>query len=177
MMKWKAVTTFGLVCSLVLATSVRAQQNAVSVDGCAELARAVYEEVSSAAINGTHRGGPWVISPRHEHVSVCETTTRTVSRAFTHAMASAGIDVQWGIPGSIPHPGDYCLSAFLSQCYPDRYPLGQTDDMFVQSSWAVVSHSVMRAMANPFGSDEVRFRPNELKLHVGLALRSVKQTH
>lgn len=173
-MKWKAVVALGVVCSLILVSNARAQQIAVSVDGCAKLARAVYEEVSGAAIYGSHRGGPWVINPRHEHVSICETTTRTVSRAFTMAMASAGIEVRWSVPESDPSPGDYCLSAFLSQCYPRRYPLGQTDAMFVQSSWAVISQSVMRAMANPFSSNEVRFRPNEMKLRIGLALRSVE---
>lgn len=176
-MKWTAVTTIALVSLLTLASSARAQQVAVSVDGCAELARAVYEEVSSAAIRGSHRGGPWMISPRYEHLSVCETTTQTVSRAFTLAMASAGIDVRWSATGDAPSPGDYCLSAFLPQCYPGRYPLGHIDDLFVQSSWAVTSQSVMRAMANPFSSNEVRFRPNELKLRIGLALRSAERSH
>lgn len=175
MSKWYAVIVMVVAGALAPVSNVRAQHVSVSVDGCAELARAVYGEVSSAAIHGLQRGGPWVISQPHEHVSVCETTARTVSRAFTQAMASAGIQVQWGLPEVPPSPGDFCLSAFLSQCYPDLYPLGQTDAVFVQSSWAVVSQSVMRAMANPFSSDEVRFRPNDLKLRIGLAMRSVER--
>lgn len=177
MSKWNAVILISFVSALIPVSTTRAQQMSVSVDGCAELARAVYDEVSSAAINGSHRGGPWVISQRYEHVSVCETTTRTVSRAFTHAMASAGIDVRWGIQEPSPNSGDFCQSAFLSQCYPNRYPLGEADAVFVQSSWAVVSQSVMRVMANPFSSDGVRFRPNDLKLRIGLAMRSVEHLH
>ena len=162
---------------LDVAGSARAQPVAVSVDGCAELARAVYEEVSGAAIHGSYHSGPWVISPRFEHVSVCETAARTVSRAFTLAMASSGIDIRWSEAGAGPRPGDVCLSAFLSQCYPNRGGLpgqrGGADAMFVRTSWAVVSQSVMRTMANPYSSDEVRFRPNDLKLRIGLALRSI----
>lgn len=175
MLKWNAVIFMVVASALTPVSNAHAQQVPVLVDGCAELARAVYDEVSGAAIYGAHRGGPWVISQRHEHVSVCETTTRTVSRAFTQAMASAGIEVRWTAPEAGPGPGDICQSAFLSQCYPDRYPLGQTDAVFVQSSWAVVSQSVMRAMANPFSSNEVRFRPNDLRLRIGLAMRSVER--
>ena len=65
-------------------------------------------------------------------------------------------------------------------CYPDRYPLSSlassTDSMLVQKSWAAVSQAVMREMYNPMSSDEVRFRDNDLKLRLGLSLRSVSDT-
>ena len=186
MKKWNAVMLFSAVCVLSATSNVRAQQIPVTIDGCAELAQTVYEEVSNAAFYGAHRGGPWIISPRFEHLSVCESTTKTVSKAFTLALASAGISVRWSNARIGPDPGDYCLSGFLSQCYPTRYPLhgesGDPDALFVRSSWTVVSQTVMRAMANlipfnPFSGNEVRFRPNDLKMRIGLALRSVESIY
>lgn len=177
MTKWiTSVTAAALIC-LAQGSDARAQQIEVSVDGCALLARAVYEEVSGAATAGPHRSGPWMINPRFEDIEVCDTATRTVSKAFKLAMASEGIDVRWD--GGAVEPGDICLSAFLSQCYPNRYPLaGAASDLdaaFVQRSWSIVSTSVMRAMANPYSSDEVRFRPGEMRLQMGLALRTVER--
>jgi hypothetical protein len=176
MAKWIIAVIAAQLVLLAPGSQTAAQQIDVSVDGCALLARAVYEEVSVAAKSAPHRAGPWVINPRFENIAVCETATRTVSKAFKLAMASAGINVIWGASGI--DPGDICQSAFLSQCYPNRYPLGNTsgdpDAVFVQSSWELVSRSVMRAMANPYSSDEVKFRPSELKLRIGLALRSVE---
>ena len=153
----------------------RAQQIPVAVDGCAELARVIYAEVSAATLYGPGKSGPWVISPGQGDVSVCEHTARTVSRAFTSAMMSAGIAVDWGnYPGD---PGDYCWSGFLSQCYPNRDPRFfvnySTDTALVRKSWAIVTQSVMGEMHNPFSSDEIRFRNDDLKLRLGLSLRSV----
>ena len=146
----------------------------VPVDGCAKLARIVYDEVQSNALNGTGRAGPWVIDYEGGDVEFCATASKTVSRAFTSAMASAGYSVTWD--DDRLHPGDYCAGHYLSQCYPDRYPdPGQTFSPFVSQSWAVVSRAVMGAMYNPYSSNEVRFRGDELRLRIGLGLRTVSR--
>ncbi len=167
-----------LIIPLVLglaASQTHAQLSPVAVDGCAKLARVVYSEVSAAAVYGPNKSGPWSINLGQGDLSVCEHTARTVSRAFTSAMLSAGIDVSWSRDDT--SNGDFCWSGFLSQCYPERDRLSYsgigTDAAFVQQSWSVVSQSVMREMYNPFSSDEVRFRDDDLKLRLGLSLRSI----
>lgn len=165
-----ALSVFGLT-----AHEAGAQQTIVAVDGCTKLARVVYAEVFAAALYGPGRSGPWIIDAGQGEISLCTHTVRTVSRAFTSALRSAGFDVSWG--GQSIDPGDYCMGGFISQCYPDRDPkLAPTlglDAAFVQKSWAIVSQSVMREMYNPYSSDEIRFRDNDLKLRLGLSLRLV----
>ena len=158
------------------ATNSQAQPIPVAVDGCAKLARIVYAEVATAAHYGPSRSGPWLIDIGQGDLEICEHTAKTVTRAFTSAMQSAGVDVSWGVDRG--RNGDFCWSGFISQCYPDRdrlaYSSVATDSQFVGSAWAVVSQTVMREMYNPFSSDEVRFRDDDLKLRLGLALRSVR---
>ena len=165
----------GVAMLVLLAGNVRAQRISIEMDGCAVLARAVFEEVSAAALYGPGQSGPWLINPRQADISICRTTARTVTRSFTSALRSAGIEVYWN---EDPDPrGDYCFSGFISQCYPNRDPLSSVasseDTAFVRKSWAVVSQSVMRAMSDPLGSDEVRFNDDDLKLRMGLSLRSI----
>ncbi len=159
----------------------RAQMTPVAVDGCAKLARVIYTEVSASATYGPGRSGPWLIDLGQGDISVCKHASRTVSRAFTSAMMSAGFDVNWrrDDDDGPADPGDYCLSHYLSQCYPKRYPYpvsgfaSSSDLAMIGKSWAAVSQAVMREMYNPISSDEVRFRESDLKLRLGLALRSV----
>ena len=162
------------------ASDTHGQITPVAIDGCAKLARVIYSEVSSAATFGPGRSGPWLIDQGQGDISVCSHTAKTVSRAFTSAMLSAGFDVNWQRDrgdGSVDR-GDYCLSAFLSQCYPDRYPIStmvsSANAGLVQRSWTAVTQTVMREMYNPISSDEVRFRDSDLKLRLGLSLRSVR---
>ncbi len=175
MAKW-IFAALAIVLVLVLpAQQSSAQLKPVKVDGCAKLARVVYAEVSSSAIFGTDRAGPWTIDLGEGDLVVCNTTAKTVSQAFTSAMLAGGIDVSWGRGDS--DRGDFCWSGFLSQCYPDRRGLAYStiggDADFVQKNWSVVSQAVMREMYNPFSSDEIRFRDDDLKLRLGLSLRSV----
>lgn len=172
-----------LIIALLVAVptgNTQAQLTPVAVDGCAKLARVIYAEVSSAAIYGPSRSGPWLIDQGRGDISVCTHAAKTVSQAFTSAMLSAGFDVNWGSDwdDGIRDLGDYCLSAFLSQCYPERYPMtsiaSSFDTSLVQKSWAVVSQTVMREMYNPISSDEVHFRDSDLKLRLGLSLRSME---
>lgn len=159
----------------IAASEARAQPIPVSVDGCAELARVVYAEVSAAALYGPGKSGPWVIDAAQGDIAVCSHTAKTVSTAFTAAMMSAGIEVFWRRDSG--SQGDFCLSRFLSQCVPNRHSrffVGYgADTTLVRKSWAVVSRAIMREMHNPFSSDEVRFRDSDLRLRIGLSLRSV----
>lgn len=168
------------MCAGVPAGLVGAQPKPVAVDGCAKLARVVYAEVSAAAIYGPGKSGPWLIDLARGDIEVCSHAAKTVSQAFTSAMMTAGLEVYWRRDGydGPPDPGDFCLSGFLSQCYPNQSPplsntLYGANNTLVQKTWAIVSQAVMRDMYNPFSSDEVRFRDNDLKLRLGLSLRSI----
>ena len=179
-----AKRTFATRAVLLLAALPAGQVNAqvipVAVDGCALLARIVYSEVSSAAVYGPGRSGPWLIEQVPGDISICKHAAKTVSQAFTSAMMTTGLDVNWrrGWDDGVPDPGDYCLSGFLSQCYPEREPLSSiasgTDATLVHKRWAVVAQTVMRKMYNPISSDEVRFSESDLRLRLGLSLRSMR---
>jgi hypothetical protein len=169
------------VAVLLFAATVHAQLTPVAVDGCAKLARVIHSEVAAAATYGPGKSGPWLIDPGKGDISICTHTARTVSRAFTAAMKSAGVAVKWHVNDAWanPLPSDYCLNAFLAQCFPARGPVDvvdRSDRDFVQRSWALVAKAVMREMYNPVSSDEVRFRDNDLKLRIGLSLRSIDAT-
>ena len=147
----------------------------VDVDGCAELARVVYSEVQASALRGPGQSGPWLMSPEAGEIRICKTAAKTVSRAFSQAMMGSGRDVQWDRYRG--RGGEYCLSGFLSQCYPDTsldYASTSTSVSYIQKSWMVVLQAVMREMHNPVSSDEVRFRKDDLKLRLGLGLRSIR---
>lgn len=161
---------------VLTATGSEAQLTPIAIDGCAKLARVIYSEVATAAHYGPTRSGPWTINIGQGDLEICEHTTRTVTRAFTSAMLSAGLTVTWGPDGD--RNGDFCWSGFISQCYPDRDHVGYSSTVsgsgFVEKTWSVVSQAVMREMYNPYSSDEVRFRDDDLRLRIGLALRSVR---
>jgi hypothetical protein len=162
-----------------LSTSVsQARSKDVAVDGCAMLARAIYTEVSSSAIHGPGNAGPWLIDQGRGDVVLCKHAAKTVSQAFTSAMSSAGIDVGWkrSRVDEIENGSGHCLRAFLSQCYPDRNPRSKSsaNAFVVQNTWAIVRQAVMREMYNPASSDQVSFRANDLKLRLGLSLRSIE---
>lgn len=172
MAKSMFATLASLLASFVFMGQTIAMEIPVRVDGCAVLARAVYSEVSAAAFFGPGRSGPWPIAAGQGEISICTTTAKTVSRAFTAAMSSAGYEIDWG--GGVAEPDGYCLNRYLSRCHPNRDGRQIPDDgAVVQEFWSVVSRSVMRQMYNSFSSDEVRFRGGDLKLQLGLSLRTV----
>ncbi len=92
-------------------------------------------------------------------------------------MSSAGVEVRW--TDEPMDPGDYCPSGFLTQCYPRGAAIttGSIDPnpLPVNEAWSAVAQAVMRTMANPYSSNEVRFDPDRLRLQLGLALRSIKR--
>ena len=162
-----------------VASDAAARPTEINVDGCAMLARAIYSEVSSSATDGPANAGPWLIDQGRGDILLCEHAAETVSRAFTAAMLSAGISVSWGSDrfDDIAGRDEFCRTSFLSQCNPDKYRLsGQAFsavDAVVQETWAIVAKAVMREMYNPVSSDEVSFRSNDLKLRLGLSLRTI----
>ena len=162
-----------IVALFVAPAAVSATPKTIAVDGCAKLARIVYSEVSAAVRYGPRRSGPWTIDTGRGDLVVCEHVAETVSRAFASAVGTAGIDVSWGVDEDV----DYCPGGFLSRCHPNRDRRGSSmagaRTSFVDGSWSAVTRVVMRSMYNPFSSDEVRFRVNDLKLSLGLALRPV----
>jgi len=174
------VTPFILLLTALAASDSEARSTAVTVDGCAMLARTVYSEVSSSAKYGPANAGPWLVDQERGDILVCEHVAKTVSRAFTAAMLSAGIDISWQRDGAGRTAGrvHYCRSAFLSQCNPNEIRLSGTGselgDTIVKNTWGIVAKAVMREMYNPISSNEVNFRVNDLKLRLGLSLRSVQ---
>lgn len=148
-----------LTLMILLATgAARAQQPVVGVDGCAILAILVYTEVTEAGFRGARAPGDSVY-PGPGEITICNQTTRSVTAAFSSSLRNMNIYVSWGYhPGD---SGDYCLSHFLSQCYPDRNPnmppLSATQRNFVAASWSAIYGSVSRAMATAPGADISRF--------------------
>lgn len=158
--------------SLCLLSSGSAVADEIRIDGCAELARIVYDEVQSSVRHGPGGAGPWYINPDQGEIHVCRTAAKTVSRAFTQAVQSAGVDFHWG---GLMDQGDYCLGHYLSQCYPNTRSLPGTGlgAGSVGPIWLKVSQTVRSEMYNPYSSDEVRFRADDLRLRLGLSLRTV----
>ena len=155
-----------LVCVCVLAISgqARAEQSRRHAEGCTVLAEIIYSEVTAAIWRGPHALGS-VSDERSSHgIAVCAQTSRTVSKAFSTAMLSVGADIRWD--DAPPHRGDSCLSGFLEQCYPDRYPLGSP-----ASSWSAVSATVQRAMPLGVASDQSLFSQGALRLALRAALQ------
>ncbi len=149
--------------ALIVTNNARGQEPFIGVDGCAVLAQLVYSEVTEAAWYGPSRFRPWTNNAGETKVSICNQTTRTVSKAFTSAMTSIGSEVRWG--HQYVEPGDYCLSGFLEQCYPGRYPVDSPAD-----TWIAVSKTVQQAMPRGTGSDQSVFSSEAMRLALRSAL-------
>ena len=61
MAKRMFATLIYLAMVMLFAINAQAQPGPISVDGCAKLARVIYSEVSSAAMYGPGKAGPWMI--------------------------------------------------------------------------------------------------------------------
>ena len=159
------VATFMLVgiCALAISGQARAEQARRDAAGCSVLADIIYSEVTAAIWRGPQALGS-VTDERASHgIAVCAQTSRTVSKAFSAAMISVGADFRWD--DAPPHPGDYCLSGFLAQCYPGRYPLQSP-----VGRWGAVSGTVQRAMPLGVASDQSIFSRDALRLALRAAL-------
>lgn len=152
------------IATLLTTSNAQAQQPVVGVDGCAILAMLVYTEITEAGFHGVGAPGDPVY-PGPDEITICNQTSRSVTGAFTASLRQMNIYVSWGHRTGFN--GDYCLSHYLSQCYPDRNPympaLTAADRIFVATSWSAISGAVNRAMAIAPGTDVSRFDPARLR--------------
>ena len=136
---------------LLLGGSATFAQPARAADGCSLLDTLVQESVYRAATE--YR--PMLRQDKAErplrsrvpvYRQACLRTGEVTTGAFTRAMARLGITIGW-YP---PHPGDFCWSGDLSQCYPDRSPDGPglppNQLAFVYDAWKGVRHAVTSHM-------------------------------
>lgn len=142
-----------------------------TTDGCALLAEVVYERVRTGSF-GAAAAGRQVDAAAYRGVSRCERTAEAVSAGFTRALAESQVFVTWPTPSEIP--GDRCLSADLSQCYPRSNPYlspyGSATTQWVASRWRAVQATVGRSMPAGVASDESRFSSAALDTQLGRRL-------
>ena len=173
MAKWNfTVFTAALVIGFMTMSGARAQDPVIGVDGCAILAMLVYTEVTQSRWYGSGGIGGLPTYPGPDEITICNQTTRSVTGAFTSSLRQMNIYVSWGYRSG--SSGDYCLSHFLSQCYPDRNPYmpspGTTETAFVLHSWRAVHDAIRRSMPGVSGSDVARFSQMELRRDIRRSL-------
>lgn len=159
-----ACMIFVLSAGLAWPYTARAQNLVIGVDGCAILASVVFTEVTEARpgySSGSQRN--LLYAGRHE-VTLCNQVARSVTGAFAGALRQVNLYVTWGFHTG--YSGDYCLSHFLSQCYPTgdpaMPPLDTKERSFVMRSWQAVQDAVLYRMASYPGNDIARFEVDEL---------------
>lgn len=150
------------ISTLAMLGDARAQHAYTGVDGCAVLAKLVYAELTGDAWYGPGRRQQAPYGRQASRVAICMHTTQTVSEAFTAAMNAIGADVRWGNPSV--EPGDFCLSGFLEQCYPGRYP------QHVGGRWQAVKTTIVQAMPLGTASDQSVFSTDAMQLALRSAL-------
>lgn len=163
------------VACLCWSAPARAQDPVIGVDGCAILASVVYTEVTEARLGySPGAGGNPLYAGRYE-MTLCNQTTRSVTRAFAAALRQTNLYVTWGFHTG--YSGDYCLSHFLSQCYPSGDPAmpawSKSEESFVMRAWQAVQDSVRYRMLRRPGSDVARFNGSEL----GGSIRQLMLAH
>jgi hypothetical protein len=162
--------SFATVCFLLVAHPgwagmARAPDPVIGVDGCAVLAAVVYTEVTEARHGSPAGYGSNLLFAGRDEFALCHQTTLSVTGAYSAALRQVNIHVVWGYHTG--YRGDYCLSYFLSQCYPAgdpaMPPLSDDERSFVAYSWQAVRNTVYdRMVLNP-GSDVARFRRDALR--------------
>ena len=165
--------TIVVVCMLFAASlgwpvAARAQSALIGIDGCAILASVIYTEVTEARLGvASGPGGNPLYAGRNE-ITLCNQTARSVTRAFTAALRQSNLYVTWGFHTG--YSGDYCLSHYLSECYPAGNPamppFGKEDRSFVMRSWRAVQSAVQDSMALNPGSGVARFNGGELARNI-----------
>lgn len=155
---------FLLPASLGWPTAARAQSAIIGIDGCAILASVVYTEVMEARLGYPPGPGGNPLYAGRDEITLCNQTTRNVTRAFTAALRQSNLYVTWGFHTG--YSGDYCLSHRLSECYPTgdpaMPPFGNEDRSFVMRSWLAIQRAVHDNMALNPGSDVTRFNGGDL---------------
>ena len=155
---------FLLTVSLGWPAVARAQGALIGIDGSALLASVIYTEVTEARLGGTSGPGGNPLYASRNEISLCNQAARSVTRAFSAALRQSNLYVTWGFHSG--YSGDFCLSHFLSECYPAGNPamppFGKEDRAFVMRSWQAVQSAVQDNMALHPGSDVARFNGAEL---------------
>ncbi len=158
------VTYILLAAAISWSAPVHAQQPLIGIDGCAILASVVYTEVIEARQGYSTGLNSDLLSSGRGEITLCNQTARNTTRAFASALRQTNVFVTWGFHTG--YSGDYCLSHFLSQCYPTgdpaMPPLSEEDHSFVLRSWRAVHDSIATRMSLYPGSDVSRFRGDEL---------------
>ena len=169
-----AVVSVLLAADLGWFAVARADNAVVGVDGCAILASIVYTEVTEARLGFSPAYGSDPLYAGRNEITLCNQATRSVTGAFKAALRQSNIYVTWGFDTG--HSGDYCLSHFLSQCYPTRDPamppFSADERSFMMHSWQAVRDSVHYRMVQFPGSDVARFRGDDLRLGIRRSIRS-----
>lgn len=156
---WMTVWIFVMVGAAAQAQDVGPE------DGCAALGElvaasvhvaATQYELSPAALEGRLRGTridhSGRVASRVAKGQACSATVEMVTRAFSRGMAGLNLPVSWNLP---PHPGDYCWSGDLSECYPSEDPtvpaLPPGRLAFVYDAWNGVRRAVASRMPRGTG--------------------------
>ena len=167
------VVYFTVAAAFVWPGTARAEGPLTGVDGCAILASLVYTEVTEARLGFSSRYGTDPLYAGRNEITLCNQATRSVTSAYSAALRQSNIFVTWGFHTG--YGGDYCLSHFLSQCYPSGNPamppLGEDERSFLARSWQAVRDSVHFRMAHYPGGDVVRFRDHDLRQSIRRSIR------
>ena len=143
---------------------VRALESLLGVDGCAILASVIYTEVTEARLGYAVVPDDDVFSSGGNEIALCDETARSATSAFAYALRQVNIYVSWGLHTG--YSGDYCLSRFLSQCFPTGDPamplLSTEERIFVMRSWQAVQDSITARMSLYPGSNVSHFLGDEL---------------
>lgn len=151
-----------------ISTTVHARPAGTAADGCSVLSDLVVTELTLARWYGVGNYGAQLPPPGELGEVVCYQTARTVTAAFSAAFAEMDIDITWNFWPD--YRGDSCLSADLSQCYPDRYPLSGGAPIapaYVLDSWNSVRRAVSSSMPLGTASDTSRFSASQLGSRLG----------
>ncbi|HEX2138318.1 MAG TPA: hypothetical protein VHG33_01265 [Woeseiaceae bacterium] len=153
--------------ALLLAGSLTIAQPARSDDGCSTLAALVHESVYRAATEYK----PELPQPKSAsslqasalaYRQACLRTVEVATSAFTRALADLGLTIGW-YP---PHPGNYCWSGDLAECYPGPQPgkpeLPPHQLAFVYDAWRGVQKAMMSHMRQGSASGASTFTAQSL---------------
>jgi hypothetical protein len=162
-----------LLASPALSVNASAERLDTAGSGCGTLRHVVFDRVGASygvgnvpsLLRDTTSNLVIVAPPEY-----CLDTAAATTAAFSAAMHNAGIPVSWGNEG-IPR-GDYCLSHFLSQCYPRVNQPGDTLTAaqlgFVHDAWKAVSDGVTAFMPYGVASDMAVFDRSSLGSAIGI---------
>jgi hypothetical protein len=168
MMKKGIILSAGLAAALALSAASANARERVNADGCQVLENAVFAAVLAAS-DGARR--PAAGRQRSTATVRCTDSARAVSTGFTRAMLGRNVYLGWTSPDR--QPGDMCLSADLSQCYPNRSPyvaMSAGDALFVADTWNAIRLAVGNTLPQGYAADTAVFAPAGLARTLDLEL-------